>query len=93
MKKYTLILASVTLISLVSTVTATDYESNVFFEDSGYGYDYYGSASEPTNCALQFASFDGSVSCISGKPSGWHRPKSDYWHHEASYVVVESTEG
>lgn len=90
MKKYTLLLASFTLFGLVSSVTAMDYEPGILFNNIEYGYDDFGQLNASGNCAFQFASFDGSVNCISGMPSGWNRPKSDYWHHEASYLVDTS---
>lgn len=91
-KKYTLLLTSIALVSFVSTVTATDYEPNAVFENSVYGYegvDFYG---EPTNCTFQFAAFDGSFTCISGKPSGWNRPKSDYTQTTTVIVVGYPTQ-
>ncbi|MFK5979036.1 MAG: hypothetical protein QM488_09145 [Rhizobiaceae bacterium] len=88
MKKRTLLLAGVALFSFANAVTATDHEPNKIFESSGYSYSDYGDVSEPKNCAFQFSSIDGSTSCISGKPSGWNRPKSDYWESKNSYEVI-----
>ena len=90
-RKYTLLLASFAMFSFVNTVTATDYEPDKTFDNSGYSYDDLGYLGETSTCAFQFTSYDGDLNCVSGEPSGWNRPKSDYWHSENSFEVIASS--